>query len=98
MKKLIIAAMLAVTTTGASAESIAWMRNNSGGHIVLTNEPCVVNGKSIENARMIVTYSEDGETEGCWSLYRRNKDIIRAVWKIEGFPEKMYNVSDFTWK
>ena len=98
MKKY--ALILTLIATSVQAEKLAWMDNEAGGKIVLTDEPCVLNSNNVPEARKIVAYSlsndNKGPNEGCWGIYKHDKELIYAIWP-KANQTKLYRMDDFTW-
>jgi hypothetical protein len=96
MKKT-IALVLMIVSFHSVAESIAWTKNEAGGHIVLTDEPCVFDGKNYKTARKAISYAPGRpEIEGCWGQYKRNENLIYIAWY--GAEGRVMDPEDFTWK
>lgn len=86
MKGLFLALVFLVTT--ASAETVAFMKNNAGGVIVLTDQKC--------EKKMYVTYANanNGQTMfGCWFA---DENFIFIRWS-DG-EVKTYPFHDWTFK
>ena len=97
MRTLILAA--ALISTPVMAESIAWVENQAGGNIVLTNEPCILDGKNFEEGRKAITYASGmPEKKGCWGIYKRNNKMIAIVWQDRGMTDRVFDMDDFEWK
>ena len=89
----------ALISTPAMAESIAWMQNQAGGNIVLTDEPCIFSGKDYKQARKMTSYAPGMPIEdGCWGIYTRNSDMVFLIWEDSRIESKVFNIIDFTWK
>lgn len=91
MKKLLLA-LLCVSSV-AIAEPVAYMPNNSGGRIVLTNEICTgKDGKKYDQVFRIYTYSDKGDTaEGCFIF---EGDTVRVFWP-SAQKESRYELKNF---
>ena len=91
-KKLLVVLMLLGTPT-AYAELVAFMPNQSGGRIVITNEVCTgADGKKYDNMYRLFTYNPTGTTvEGCFMF---EGDTIRAYWP-EAKQEARYELKNF---
>jgi hypothetical protein len=76
MKKLLIALCF---IGSVQAKDIAWMPNQAGGKVVLTDEACKDNkGKTYQGLSRMFLYSETGLTlDGCF--YVRG-DVVDAIW------------------
>jgi len=92
MKKLILALALTLSAS-VMAEPVAFMPNNSGGKIVMTNDRCTgKNGKVYEGMWRIYTYNQEGvTTEGCFAF---EGDTIRVFWP-ETQQERRYVLERF---
>jgi len=90
MKRLLIALCF---IGSVQAKDIAWMPNQAGGRIVLTDEVCKDGqGKIYKGLNRIFLYSETGLTmDGCF--YVRG-DIVDVVW--ESGDKRRYPVNSFT--
>ena len=90
MKKILLS-FLFVSFLSA-AEGIAWINNNAGGKIIITNEVCKdLNGKVYKKLNRIYMYTSEGITiDGCFYIA---DDLVNAVW-VNGTQMK-YPVSDF---
>lgn len=103
MKNLLYAVLVAIafvlvvlTVPNAHAGSIATMPNQANGKVVLTDEPCKIDGKNYPALRRVYNYGESGHTaEGCYAL---EDDTVVTVWKnADGSASKMrYPVENFT--
>ena len=91
MKKLLLS-LLCVSSL-SMAEGIAWLSNNAGGKIIITNEICKdPDGKVYKKLNRIYMYTSEGLTmEGC---FYAADDLVNAIW-INGKQMK-YAISDFT--
>lgn len=98
MKKY--ALIFALIASPVHAENLAWMENEAGGKIILTNEACVIKGKAYSEARKIIAYSalvdNKGPNEGCWGIYKHDDSLIYALWPSVK-QTKLYRFDDFTW-
>lgn len=90
-KLLMVVTLLGVPT--AFAEPVAFMPNNSGGKIVMTNDECTgKEGKKYEGLFRIYTYSKSGDTsEGCFTF---EGDTIRVFWP-DAKKEARYEIGNF---
>jgi hypothetical protein len=87
-----VASILMVMATASYAEPVAYMPNNTGGKIVITNEPCTKGKKTYEGLFRLYTYSPNGDTsEGCFAF---EKDTIRVFWP-DAQKEYRYELSGF---
>lgn len=76
MKKLLLT--LVLLTTNVMADPVAFMMNDSGGKIVLTNEVCTKDGRKFDNMWRLYTYNSKGATyEGCFAF---EGETIHAYW------------------
>jgi len=90
MKKILLS--LLFVSFLSVAEGIAWINNNAGGKIIITNEVCKdLDGKVYKKLNRIYMYTSEGITiDGCFYIA---DDLINAVW-VNGTQMK-YPVSDF---
>jgi hypothetical protein len=89
---LIIFSAIIVSQT-ASAEAIASTPNGGGGYIVLTNEPCINEGKTYKSLNRFYSYISSGfTTEGCYGI---EDDTVITVWQPDG-DKRRYPISVFT--
>lgn len=66
MKKLILAALLAVSG-GVSAEEVMVANNDAGGSLVLTTRPCIIDGENRKHFRAAFTTAANGQAmSACW--------------------------------
>lgn len=90
MKKLILAALLAISGV-ASAEEVMKLNNNAGGSIVLTSRPCVMNGKNEPDFRAAFVTARGGlSMAACWTPVNR----VLAVVYADG-DTRFYHPTDF---
>ena len=93
MRKLIIGALLALTTTLANAETVATQPNQAGGKIVLTDDACVHKGKTYDKLNRAYNYGSAGHTgEGCWGV----EDETVIVYWIDTDKKMRYPATAFT--
>jgi hypothetical protein len=93
MKKILIGAVLALTTTLASAETIATLINKAGGKIVLTDRPCVYKGTTHAKLNFVYNYGTTGySSEGCWGV---QGDVVAVIW-FDSEGTMRYPLSNFT--
>jgi hypothetical protein len=97
MKKILIGAVLALATTVSNAEMIAWLGNQAGGKIVITDEVCVdpVTKERYDVLKRAYNYSASGSTsEGC---YHVEDDSVVIVWvNTNGRSKSRYPLENFT--
>jgi hypothetical protein len=75
------------------AETIATLPNKAGGKIVITDEPCVINGKSYKNLNRVYNYGSSGySTEGCWTI---EGETVVVVWEDDD-KVRRYPIENFT--
>ena len=96
MKKT-LALLLLCLSAHASAEMIAWLGNQAGGRIVITDEVCVDpdTKKRYDALKRAYNYSSAGGTsEGCYFL---EDESIVIVWVNSGGRSKSrYPLENFT--
>ena len=96
MKKT-LALLLLCLSAHASAEMIAWLGNQAGGRIVITDEVCVDpdTKKRYEQLKRAYNYGASGGTsEGCYLL---EDDSIVIVWvNSNGRSKSRYPLENFT--
>lgn len=69
-----VAAIVMAFATTATAADVAYLNNNAGGKIVLTDTDCSTGGKQI------FTHMKGGKSmRGCW-FYTEPDDCIRVLW------------------
>jgi hypothetical protein len=62
----------------AFSRNIAWLPNQGGGKIIITDEPCVYNGQNYSLAKRIYNYVYSGASyEGCYEV---NGENIQVIW------------------
>ena len=89
MKKLLIALYF---IGSAQAENIAWMANQAGGKIILTNEICKSDGKTYNTLNRLFMFTKEGYTmEGCFYL---DNELVNTV--LYNNKEMKYPIADFT--
>jgi hypothetical protein len=78
-----------------SAEAIATMPNQAGGKIVLTDEPCVHQGKTYNGLNRAYNYGAQGyTTEGCYVV---EDETVVVIWNDGTANSKMrYPAENFT--
>jgi hypothetical protein len=91
MKKLLL--LLCFLCSSAMSEGIAWLNNNAGGKIIITNEICKdTDGKVYKKLNRIYMYTSEGLTmEGCYYLA---DELVQTIW-VNG-KEMKYEISGFT--
>lgn len=93
MKKLIIGAVLALTTIVCNAETVATQPNQAGGKIVLTDGVCKYEGQVFDKLNRAYNYGSAGYTsEGCWGV----EDETVIVYWIDTNQKMRYPVTAFT--
>jgi hypothetical protein len=97
MMKTTLALLLLCLSAHASAEMIAWLGNQAGGRIVITDEVCVDpdTKKRYDALKRAYNYSSAGGTsEGCYFL---EDESIVIVWVNSGGRSKSrYPLENFT--
>ena len=94
MKKIIAVVLFSISLTVYS-KGVAYMINEGGGRIVITNEKCMnkERTKTYEGMWRIYTYNAKGDTtEGCFEF---ENDTIHVFWP-EYKQENRYPLSNFT--
>ena len=98
MKKLLIVAILALTSATAYADNqVGVMSNTAGGEIILTQDNCRVDAKFL---KVLSTHPNGTVLEGCWN-YIKSEKHIRVLWvfengRVSDTPEmRMYPVQNF---
>lgn len=92
MKKLLIALLLVPFL--AHAKGVAYMPNDGGGRIVITDEPCYnkERTKTYPNMWRVYTFNKAGATtEGCFEF----EDTTIHVFWPEHQKEYRYAIEDF---
>lgn len=92
MKKFLLC--LAALPTLAYGKGIAYMENDGGGRIIITNEVCYnkERTKTYDGVYRIYTYSAKGSTtEGCFMF---EDETVRVFWP-EHKKESRYPIKDF---
>ena len=96
MKKT-LALLLLCLSANASAEMIAWLGNQAGGRIVITDEVCVdpVTKERYDALKRAYNYGASGNTsEGCYLL---EDESIVIVWvNSNGRSKSRYPLENFT--
>ena len=92
MKKT-LALLLLCLSAHVSAETVATQPNQAGGKIVLTDDPCIQNGKNYEKLNRAYNYGSAGYTsEGCWIV---EDETVIVVW-IDTNQKMRYPITAFT--
>ena len=96
MKKT-LALLLLCLSAHANAEMVAWLGNQAGGRIVITDEVCVdpETNKRYDALKRAYNYSSAGGTsEGCFHI---EDDSVVIVWvNTNGRSKSRYPVENFT--
>jgi hypothetical protein len=95
MKLKHIALVTFMLPTMAFAGAIATMPNKAGGKIVLTDEPCVFQGKKFDGLNRAYNYGTQGyTTEGCFAV---EDETVVVIWNDGSAEPKMrYPAENFT--
>lgn len=98
MKKMLVSlGLLLSVTTAAKAEMVAWLGNQAGGRIVITDEVCIdpETNKRYDALKRAYNYSSAGGTsEGCFHI---EDDSVVIVWvNTNGRSKSRYPVENFT--
>ena len=95
MRKLLLVLCVALSTTPLYAQRVFVSPNKGGGEITLTDRPCIVRGKTIEDAFEAYTWTPSAPYEkGCWSIVDGMVHVLyltsneRRVYSIDTFREK----------
>ena len=78
--KILIGVTLALTATICNAEMVAWLGNQGGGKIVITNQVCVdpVTNQRYDALKRAYNYDSSGGTsEGCFFV---EDESVVVVW------------------
>ena len=98
MKKLTAIIALLTCAAAAQAADIAYSRNNAGGRIVLTNEPCEnlsggLSDQAVQNSRRAYSTGTSGVTlEGCYFL---GDHSVHVLWQYPSVARREYPASTF---
>lgn len=96
MKTRIYVLALCLLTAPAVAESLAWLPNEAGGRIVLTDEPCKVPKLETSDARAAVSYARNRPLMiGCWGPFKHDASQVIIYWQ-ELDEVTPYPIRDFT--
>ncbi len=81
MKKFVVAVALAVVSMTADAGDLAWVTNEGGGKITLTDvSGCQYNGEMGGNGHYATGTNSGGKVNlGCWS-YDERDDSVYVIW------------------
>ena len=98
MKRMLVLVLLSLSvSTAVRAEMLAWLGNQAGGRIVLTDEVCVdpVTKERYDALRRAYNYGSSGNTsEGCFTL---EDDSVVVVWvNSNGRSKSRYPLENFT--
>jgi len=81
-------------TTDARAAVIASADNNDGGKMVLTDEPCVIGGKTFSDAWQAYSFNSSGLVlPGCFNI-SLDGSSVKVIW-ADG-DEIVYSTKSFT--
>ena len=95
--KTIIAASILALSTAANADDFGWMRNNAGGKIIITEEPCPIKELN-KNSQKAMAYNQDGDIAlGCWGRFKHDDSKILIYWQ-DSNETKIYDITDFTYE
>ena len=96
-KMLVSLGLLLSVTTAVKAEMVAWLGNQAGGRIVITDEVCVdpVTKERYDALRRAYNYgSAGGTSEGCFHI---EDDSVVIVWvNTNGRSKSRYPLENFT--
>jgi hypothetical protein len=98
MKKMLVSlGLLLSVATNAEAEMVAWLGNQAGGRIVITDEVCVDpdTKKRYDQLKRAYNYGASGSTsEGCFTI---EDDSVVIVWvNTNGRNKSRYPLENFT--
>lgn len=97
MKKMMVVLLLSLLSAHANAEMVAWLGNQAGGKIVITDEVCIdpETNKRYDALKRAYNYSSSGSTsEGCFHI---EDDSVVIVWVNSGGRSKSrYPLENFT--
>lgn len=93
--KTFITLLCLLCTPLAWAESLAWMPNNAGGKIILTDDACEIKALQGTNTRKIVSFSKEGKLiTGCWAFFKYDENQIIVYWR-DATDTQNYWIKDF---
>ena len=96
MKKIVVLLLLSLSAH-ASAEMLAWLGNQAGGRIVLTDEVCVdpETKERYDALKRAYNYgSAGGTSEGCYLL---EDESVVVIWvNTSGRSKSRYPLENFT--
>lgn len=81
MKKLIAAVVVAFASLSAHAQSYMVAETNIGT-VVLSDAPCLADGKPIKNFRQSAVKNVNSNYGGCWAIGEDGSVV--AVWDVNG--------------
>ena len=85
-----IAALLMFFSTTVLADALI-MDNKGGGKIVLTSQPCYLEGG--EKFLTAVTWAGDERFRGCWHIFQGR---VYVLWETtDGFVQQIYELENF---
>jgi hypothetical protein len=97
MKRMLVLLALLSASTVVKAEMVAWLGNQAGGRIVITDEVCVDpdTKKRYEQLKRAYNYGASGSTsEGCFTI---EDDSVVIVWvNTNGRSKSRYPLENFT--
>ena len=97
MKKMMVVLLLSLLSAHANAEMVAWLGNQAGGRIVLTDEVCIdpETKKRYDALKRAYNYgSAGGTSEGCFHV---EDDSVVVVWvNTNGRNKSRYPLENFT--
>lgn len=87
--------LLLSVATNVKAETFATLPNQGGGKIVLTDEPCIKNGRNYDKLNRSYFYTSSGVTgEGCWGF---EGETIIVAWddsdKVRRYPAENFTLA-----
>lgn len=84
MRKFILIASLALSTSVLAAENYLVYQINQGVRVVLAKKPCLV--PSLQGNAASVQTITGKYIQGCWHVDRNNSDHIRIDWNNPAAP------------
>lgn len=90
-------ALLFAATTAVAAGDFAWLKNEGGGKIIITEEPCPIKDTP-KYAQKALGYDSKGNMMmGCWGRFKHDDSKILIYWQ-DSDKTKLYDIGDFTYE